>query len=139
MSRTIDYLKTRSDIYSGQLGFYGLSWDGFISPVALAIEADRFDAAVLAVAGLDPDGRYLPETDPFNFITRVTMPVLMINGEYDAVVPRSSAQLPMHEWLGSEAEHKRMFVAPSSHLVPLELVIRESLDWFDRYLEKPAD
>jgi dienelactone hydrolase len=134
MSRTIDYLETRPDIDSDKLGFYGLSWGGFIAPIALAIEADRIDAAVLAVAGLDPDGKYLPESDPFNFVTHVRMPVLMINGEYDAVAPRISSQLPMYEWLGTDDQHKKMFVAPSSHLVPLDILIRESLDWYDHYL-----
>jgi len=134
LSRTIDYLETRPDIFSGTLGFYGVSWGGFKAPIPLAVEADRFDAAVLAVAGLYPVSTYLPESDTFNFVTRVQMPVLMINGEYDTIAPKATSGLPLYEWLGTAPEHKKMYLAPSSHFMPKDVLIRETLDWFDRYL-----
>ena len=139
LSRTIVYLETRPDIYNGRLGYYGVSWGGFRAPIPLAVEADRFDAAVLAVAGLDGKGKYLPESDTFNFVTRVRMPVLMIGGEYDSIAPKATSQLPMYEWLGTAPEHKELYLAPSSHFMPKDVLIREALDWFDRYLSDAPD
>lgn len=134
MSRTIDYLDSRPDLYNGRLGFYGVSWGGFRGPVPLALEADRFDAAVLAVAGLNAYARFLPESDPFNFVTRVRAPTLMINGEYDAIAQRDTEGQPLYDWLGTDPEHKKMYLAPTSHFMPREVLIRETLDWFDQYL-----
>ena len=136
MSRTIDYLETRPDLFNGQLGFYGVSWGGFRGPIGLAVESNRIDAAVLAVAGLNADVEYLPETDTFNFAPRVTMPVLMINGEFDAVAPRATEGQPLYDALGTDPEHKKMYLAPTSHFMPREVLIRETLDWFDRYLDE---
>ncbi len=136
LSRTIDYLETRPDLYNGQLGYYGVSWGGFRAPVPLAVEVDRFDAAVLVVAGLNATSKFLPETDSFNFVTRVRAPTLMINGEYDAVAPKVFEGQPLYDWLGTDPEHKKMILAPTSHFIPRELMIRETLNWFDEYLGK---
>ena len=134
LSRTVDYLDSRPDLYNGRLGFYGVSWGGFRGAIPLAIEADRFDAAVLAVAGLSAYSQFLPESDPFNFVTRVRAPTLMINGEYDAIAHRETEGQPLFDWLGTEPEHKKMHLAPTSHFMPREVLIRETLDWFDKYL-----
>jgi formylglycine-generating enzyme required for sulfatase activity/dienelactone hydrolase len=134
LSRTIDYLDSRPDLYNGWLGFYGVSWGGFKGPIPLALEADRFDAAVLAVAGLSAYVDYLPESDAFNFVTRVQAPTLMINGEYDAIAQRDTEGQPLYDWLGTDPEHKKMYLAPTSHFMPREVLIRETLDWFDQYL-----
>jgi formylglycine-generating enzyme required for sulfatase activity/dienelactone hydrolase len=134
LSRTIDYLDSRPDLYNGRLGYYGVSWGGFRGPLPLAIEAERFDAAVLAVAGLSAYSQFLPESDPFNFVTRVRAPTLMINGEYDAIAQRETEGQPLYDWLGTDPEHKKMYLAPTSHFMPREVLIRETLDWFDKYL-----
>jgi dienelactone hydrolase len=133
LSRTIDYLETREDINTDKLGFYGVSWGGAVAPIALTVE-ERLDATVLHVGGLDDVFRYLPEVDPFNFVTRVRTPILMINGEYDVVFPLETSQKPMFQLLGTEPEHKQLYVTPGDHWVPQDVVIRETLNWFDRYL-----
>jgi dienelactone hydrolase len=133
LSRTIDYLETREDINSDRLGFYGFSWGGGIGPIVLAVE-DRIDAAVLNVGGLDDVYQYLPEADPFTFVTHVHDPVLMLNGRYDIVFPLETSQKPMFELLGTDPEHKKHYVTPAAHYVPRDVLIRETLDWFDRYL-----
>jgi eukaryotic-like serine/threonine-protein kinase len=137
LSRTIDYLETRDDIDSGRLGYYGFSWGGSTAPIVLAVE-DRIHAAVLNVGGLWDIYRFLPEIDPLNFVTRVRTPVLMLNGQYDVVFPLETAQLPMFELLGTRPEDKKHFVTPAAHIVPKDVLIRETLDWFDRYLGKPG-
>jgi dienelactone hydrolase len=139
LSRTIDYLEIREDINTDRLGFYGFSWGGWIAPIVLVLEERRIDTAVLNVGGLDDVYHYLPEIDTFNFVTRVRTPVLMINGEYDTVFPLETSQKPMFELLGTEPEHKKLFVTPAAHWVPRNVLIRETLDWFDRYLREQGN
>ena len=133
-SRAIDYLEERPDIRIDKLGYMGLSWGGIQAPLPLVINEDRLTVAVLVVGGLDDEPGYLPEVDPFNFVTRVEVPVLMINGEYDIVVPLESSQKPMFKYLGTPTEHKKMYISPSSHMVAPDALIREALNWFDIYL-----
>ncbi len=134
LSRTIDYLETREEFDSDRLGYYGFSWGGMSAPIALAVE-ERIDAAVLNVGGLWDVYRFLPEIDPLNFVTQVRSPVLMLNGEYDIVFPLETAQKPMFELLGTDPVHKKHYVTPGAHIVPKQILIRETLDWFDQYLQ----
>ncbi len=59
----------------------------------------------------------------------------MINGRHDFFFQYETSQLPMYRWLGTPTEDKRHSVFESGH-VPTERneVIREILDWLDRYL-----
>jgi hypothetical protein len=45
----------------------------------------------------------------------------------------------MFEILGTDPPHKKHYIAPSGHLVPREATVRETLDWFDRYLGRVDD
>jgi dienelactone hydrolase len=132
LSRTIDYLQTRDDLDGDKIAFYGLSWGSFAAPIALAVEP-RIKAAVLNVGGFW-NARFLPEADPFNFAPRVRVPVLMINGEHDIVFPLETAQKPLFDLLGTAPADKRHYTYPASHAVPRNEVIKETLDWLDRYL-----
>jgi eukaryotic-like serine/threonine-protein kinase len=136
LSATIDYLETREDMDVGKVGFFGLSFGGRVGPIPLAVEP-RIHAAVLNVGGLS-QSRFLPEADAFNFVPRVRTPLLMINGRYDIVFPYETAQLPMFELLGTPQEDKKHYVSPAAHLVPMDEVIRETLNWFDKYLGEPG-
>lgn len=98
----------------------------------LAIES-RFDVGVLNVAGLSALP-VQPESDPFNFVTRISVPVLMLNGRYDYVFPLETSSRPMFELLGTATEHKRHVVSESGHFVPEAQRVRETLAWLDRYL-----
>ena len=46
-----------------------------------------------------------------------------------------TGQIPMFELLGTAPEHKKHYVTPRAHLVPRDILIRETLDWFDKYLD----
>ena len=72
--------------------------------------------------------------DPLNFAPHVTAPVLMLNGQYDFIYPPETSQEPMFRLLGTPKENKRRVVYPTGHDVPDNEVIRETLDWLDRYL-----
>jgi dienelactone hydrolase len=133
---TIDYLESRHDIETDRMGYYGFSFGGRTAAVVLAVEP-RIVAAVLNVGGLGT-GRYPPEVDGFNFVSRVRTPTLMINGRYDVVFPYESSQVPMFELLGTPPEHKVHHTAPASHIVPQDELITLTLDWFDKYLGVPG-
>jgi len=132
LSRSIDYLETRSDLNTDDLGYYGFSWGGRLASIILAVEP-RFDAAVLYVAGYNTERAY-PEVDVVHYTPRVTIPVLMLNGRYDDVFPLGTHAMPMFERLGTPPEHKRHVVSDGGHFVPRTQLIAETLDWFDRYL-----
>ena len=133
LSRTIDYLQSRDDVDATSVGYAGHSWGGQTAPIVLSLE-ERIGAAVLHVGGLWEYYQFLPEGDPLNFVTRVRTPVLMLNGQYDIVFPYETGQLPMYEMLGTPPEHTKHVVTPGAHLVSRDVLIRETLDWFERYL-----
>lgn len=132
VGRSIDYLETRKDIDPGRLAYVGLSWGGAVAPIVLAVES-RFKAAVLESGGLEFQ-RALPEADQINFVTRVKLPLLMLNGRYDHFFPVESSQLPLFRLLGTPEKDKKHVVYETGHAVPRKEFIRESLDWLDKYL-----
>jgi formylglycine-generating enzyme required for sulfatase activity/dienelactone hydrolase len=131
LRRSIDYLETRQDI-DKKLGYFGFSWGGYMGGIIPAVEP-RLKVSVLLVAGLS-SGRPLPEADAFNFIPRVKIPTLMLNGRYDASFPFESAQVPMFRTLGTPVGLKRQIVYETGHFVPRDQLIKETIDWYDQYL-----
>jgi eukaryotic-like serine/threonine-protein kinase len=132
LSRSIDYLQTRKDIDVQKLGYFGFSWGGAMGGIIPAVEP-RLKAAVLHVAGLWFE-RPLPEADPLNFVPRVTIPVLMLNGKLDPYFPVETSQRPMFELFGTPTAQKRYVLYEAGHFVPRDALVRETLDWYDRYL-----
>jgi dienelactone hydrolase len=131
LRRTVDYIKTRSDLDTAAIAFYGYSWGGVNGPLALAQEA-RFRTAIIHI-GLLPPMAGTPEVDPVNSLPRVRVPTLMFSGEFDPMVPRENATR-YFDLIGTPAARKRQVWAIGGHFVPRALVIRETLDWLDRYL-----
>jgi eukaryotic-like serine/threonine-protein kinase len=132
LSRSLDYLETRPDIRRDALAYLGLSWGSGVAPVMLAVE-NRFKVAILESGGLE-FSRALPEADQLNFVSRVRIPVLMVNGRYDHFFPVESSQQPLFRLLGTPASDKKYVLYETGHAPPRKDVIRESLDWLDRYL-----
>ncbi len=130
--RTADYLETRSDMDLGRLGFYGFSWGGWNGPIVLALD-DRFVTGVFLSGGIPPT-LARPEASSASFASRVTQPVLMISGKDDVIRPVATYQAPMFESLGTPAHLKRHAILDGGHLPPEDQIIRETLDWLDRYL-----
>ena len=75
-----------------------------------------------------------PEIDILNFAPRVRVPVLMLNGRYDFVFPSAALQQPMFRWLGTPEGDKRLIQFETGHVPALKDIIREVLNWLDRYL-----
>jgi len=132
--RTIDYLETRNDIDAGKLAYLGISWGGRMGAIVPAVEP-RIKTVILNSGGL-ASGTARPEIDQLNYVTRVTQPVLMLNGRFDAIEPVDVAQRPMFEALGTLKDHKKWVVYEDDHVMPAHRneVAREALAWLDRYL-----
>jgi eukaryotic-like serine/threonine-protein kinase len=135
MRRTLDYLETRDDIDNDALAFFGYSWGGVNGPTALAQER-RFRVAVIDI-GLLPPMPSVPEVDPVNALPHVRVPLLMLSGEFDPMVPVANARR-YFELLGTPTADKRHVVAVGGHFIPRDLVIRETLDWLDTRLGAPT-
>lgn len=82
-----------------------------------------------------PLERFAPEADPLNFAPRATMPVLILNGRYDFTYPVQASQLPLFRLLGATQNDKRHVLFDTGHAVPRIPLIKEVLEWLDRYLE----
>jgi dienelactone hydrolase len=136
VGRTVDYLETREDIDADRLAYFGYSWGGMLAPIYLAVEP-RFKAAIVLVGGLSALPTQ-PEVDPFNYVTRVTTPVLMLNGEYDMIHPLEDSAQPMFDLLATPEADKRLAVSPVGHLVMYPSMVGETLGWLDRYLGRPT-
>jgi len=132
LRRSLDYLETRPDIDRERLAFYGFSWGGVEGAISLALET-RFKTAVLTDGGCSPE-KTLPESDPMNFAPNIKIPLLMINGRYDFVIPFETCQQPFFRVLGMPAADKRQVVLESGHGLPYTPWFRETLDWLDHYL-----
>ncbi len=130
--RTVDYLESRSDVNKNKLAYYGNSWGAHLGAFVGAVEP-RFVTMILLHGGLPKEPRS-PETDEINFVTRVKMPVLMINGKYDHVFPVETSQKPMFNLLGTPEKDKVQIIFEGGHTTPRQDVIKAVLDWLDRYL-----
>ena len=117
---------------AARLAYFGVSWGGALGAILPAIEP-RIKVNVLYVAGLCFQTA-LPESDQINYVTRVTQPTLMLNGELDFYFPLEHSQRPMFDLLGTPPEHKKRLTYERGHTVPKTELIRESLAWLDRYL-----
>jgi dienelactone hydrolase len=135
IGRSIDYLETRPDIDAERLAYYGISWGGVMGGIMTAVEP-RFKASVLVVGGLEMQA-VQPMADPFNFLPRVTLPTLMLNGRYDSFFPLATSIMPFYENLGTPEADRKIIVTDANHFVlsyEANLAIAESLDWLDGYV-----
>jgi eukaryotic-like serine/threonine-protein kinase len=135
LRRGIDYLETRPEVSTEHLAYYGVSWGGAMGAVMPAVEP-RITASVLYVAGLDFEGAR-PEVDPVNFLPRIRIPTLMLNGRYDFFFPVETSQVPMFHLLGTPPDQKRYVVEDGSHFVARTRLIQETLTWLDKYQPLP--
>jgi dipeptidyl aminopeptidase/acylaminoacyl peptidase len=134
LGRTLDYLETRPEIDRAKIAYYGISLGASMAPRLIAVE-DRFRVGVLLMGGFfEP---VPPEVDAVNFARRVKVPVLMLNGRNDFLFPLHGSQLPLFRLLGAPEKDKRHVLFDGGHDLTLafrDQVIKEVLDWLDRYL-----
>jgi cephalosporin-C deacetylase-like acetyl esterase len=133
LGRVLDVLVARPDIDATRIAYFGSSFGGSTAFPLIGLE-DRLKTAVLSPAGYTYR-QMPPEADAINYVSRVTIPVLMMGGRHDYVFPLETSQKPMFERLGTPSEHKRHVVFDAGHSnFPRSDVIREVLGWLDKYL-----
>ncbi|OGD20985.1 MAG: hypothetical protein A2W03_07725 [Candidatus Aminicenantes bacterium RBG_16_63_16] len=135
LRRCIDYLETRPDIDSGKLAYFGFSWGGWLGAVIPAVE-ERLKVSIIKSGGLRSTGR--PEINPINFVTRVKLPILMLNGRYDMTFPYETSAKPMFDLLGTPKKDKLLKLYDTDHYIPRNEFIKETLAWLDKYFGRPA-
>ncbi len=136
LQRSIDYLRARPDIDHDRLAYFGVSLGARLGSLALALEP-RFRTAVLWSGGFPTTTRRFPEIDEINFAPRVTTPVLMLNGRDDFTFPVETSQIPMFRLLGTPESDKRHSIFEGGHVFPFARVMKDTLEWLDRYLGVP--
>jgi dienelactone hydrolase len=132
-SKSVDYLETRSDIDKDKLGFYGFSWGGRMGGIIPAVEK-RLKVDVIYLGGFRQQTSSFPEVDPINYVQRIKIPVLMLNGRYDPFFPYETAVIPFYNMLGTPDKDKRRCVYETDHYLPRFEMIKETLSWLDHYL-----
>jgi formylglycine-generating enzyme required for sulfatase activity/dienelactone hydrolase len=135
LRQTVEYLMSRSDLDASKLAYVGASVGAGVAPVMVSLEP-RFRTAVLFEGGLYQRPVGPPETDALNFLPRVRVPVLMLNGRYDYTFPVDSSQKPYFQWLGTPEKDKRHVLYDAAHdvMVNRTEVVKEVLSWLDQYL-----
>jgi len=135
IGRAIDYLDTRPDIDATRIGYLGVSQGGAYGVILVSLEK-RFKTAVLLDGGMFQQESPVAGLDQVDFAQRLTQPILMVNGRYDATFPYESAQLPLFRLLGTAPADKRQVTFDTPHDVRLRRsdLVREVLQWYDKYL-----
>ncbi len=132
--RTIDYLHERGDIDTERLLYHGLSFGAVRGSYALAIE-QRFRTAILVSGGMVATTHLPPEVQQIDYVPRIGMPLLLINGREDFNFPYLESQVPFYELLGTPEEKKRMIAFDWGHLpTGYTDLMREVVDWADHWL-----
>ena len=132
LGRTIDYLETRKDIDHEKLAFIGLSrgaYMGFILPTV-----EKRIKVIVMIGGGAYSWKKPPEVEEINYAPRVTVPALMINGRNDHIFPLETSSGPMFRLLGTPDKDKRHAIVEGGHIPLRHEMIKETLDWLDRYL-----
>ena len=133
LGRTIDYLESRNDFDRNKLAYYGFSAGADVALPIVAVEP-RLKTAIFLTGGLTPKVRP-PEIESVNFLPRIRIPVLFMTGRNDFYYPVETSQDSLFKLLGTPPEHKRHVIFENAgHVPPLLDVIREILNWLDRYL-----
>jgi pimeloyl-ACP methyl ester carboxylesterase len=98
----------------------------------LALEP-RFKGALLLSGGM-PAIRMPTPSEAIHYLPRITLPVLMLNGRYDDVIPEAR-QLAVFNRLGTPSAFKRRFVFEAGHaFLPRKEYLNQSLTWLDATL-----
>lgn len=129
--RTIDYIVSRDDMDSGRIAHIGDSWGSFNWLIVGAVEP-RVKIGLSFVGGLSMTPA-LPQVDQINYITRVTQPTLHLVGEFDQIFPLETSTRAAFELLGTPDADKKLVIYQSGHTLPPNDLIRESLDFLDKY------
>jgi dienelactone hydrolase len=131
---TCDYIYQNDSLDNDRIAFDGFSWGALRTPFVLAMEK-RYKVAVAILAGL----KYYLGEEPWHYmlhyLPRVSTPILLIGGRYDAEYPPDS-QEAFIKYLGTPDEDIRHIIYDTGHNHPGSEALNESLAFIDKYLGK---
>ncbi len=93
---------------------------------------DRIKLSILLRGGLTSINKF-PEVDGINYVPHVKIPVLMLNGKYDFVFVYENQVQPMFDLLGTPEKDKKLVLYDTDHFIPYNAMVKEVLDWLDKY------
>ena len=134
-SYVLDYLQTREDVSSEQLGLMALSMGALSSPYLLMSEP-RIKSNILWSGGflLRREGNFQEANLLAGVVQRISAPTLMLNGQYDYIISHNSQQ-KLFDLLGTNPADKKHVVFDTGHFGwPIGEFVKENLDWLDTYL-----
>jgi dienelactone hydrolase len=132
-TRALEYVETRQDIDRSRIGYYGFSEGAGRAPMFLAAAGERIKVCVLHLGGLH-NARFQPQVDAVNYVPRVKVPTLMLNGIHDSGFTFKECVEPMFRLLGTPEKDKQLKLYESDHFIPKNELTKETLAWFDQYL-----
>jgi len=130
--RGLDYLETRKDIDSQQIGMYGYSLGGMMTYFLTGVD-QRIKVSVACVAPPKERMAYRREVvKPHNFVRAIgNRPFLIMMGRTDPFYTVEEAR-QFYERIESEA--KEIVWYDSGHLLPMEH-IGKAIEWFEEHLK----
>ena len=134
LGSALDNLQTRTDIDASKIAYMGHSMGAEIGRCSW--RRSRALASGPAIRRAQPFLRQAAgDQCAINFLPRVRIPVLMVNGAYHSILPVATSQEPMFQRLGTSPAQKRHVVFKSGHAVTVPEVrndlVREVLAWLD--------
>ncbi len=134
LGRTLDYLERRPDFDGDRVSFMGMSLGAALVPTLLPF-VPRFKTAILYSGGF---GRTSPQPsidDQIALAQRIRIPILMLGGENDFNLPIDPHQIALFRAFGTPDEDKSHHIYDAGHWpLPMNEVIRETVDFLDRYM-----
>ena len=128
--RLIDYLEDRQEFANEKINYLGMSYGAVNLPIVLLTEK-RFNSAIFLSGGFNPYAP--PHSDGIFYLDQIKLPVLMLNGEQDFLIPIES-QEALYQGLGTSAEDKKYVLFKAGHWpLPRNQMINETLEWLDKY------
>ena len=101
-----------------------------MAPYICAIE-DRAKLGLLVLFGVQSGDEY-PELDQINYLPRVKIPMLLMDGRYDFDFTLEQQQA-FYDFLGTPESEKEWLLYETTHHIPRNDLVNESLNWLDRY------
>jgi serine/threonine protein kinase/formylglycine-generating enzyme required for sulfatase activity/dienelactone hydrolase len=134
--RALDYLETRNEIDMDKIAMLSYSWGIFAGTILPAIE-ERLAVNVICLAGMGLS--FSPETkraelNPINFVGRVTMPTILLNGRHDAFYPLETSAKPLYFLMGTPEGKKHHKIYELDHAIQKNVIVRDVLWFLDEYL-----
>jgi dipeptidyl aminopeptidase/acylaminoacyl peptidase len=75
--------------------------------------------------------------NPLNYVSRIDVPLLMLNGEYDTILNYEHSAKPMAELVATPPQDLRLRAYPTDHIPPKAEYVKEILDWLDKHFGPP--